>query len=68
MGIGDKIKKFVTGATSEEEKQIEEQKEQEYEGTICALCQKTGADKKWGGQYWHKKCYRKMRGKARGML
>ena len=51
-------------------KQKEPESEPEYEdnGRICALCGQTGADKKWGGQYWHKKCMRKARKMAKGML
>jgi hypothetical protein len=34
----------------------------------CAVCNLPGTDKKWAGQYWHKKCLRKARGAAKGML
>jgi hypothetical protein len=34
----------------------------------CSLCGGTGTEKKWMGQYWHKKCYRSMRKGARKMM
>ena len=34
----------------------------------CALCGKTPTDKHWAGQYFHKKCFRKMKKGARGMI
>jgi len=39
-----------------------------YPTEICALCGKKGCDKKWGGQYWHKKCLRAAKGMAKGMI
>ncbi len=77
MGIGDKIRKFVTGQTKEEELQEKKQKEEQIqksktepqsEEDVCAFCQQPNPDKKWAGQLWHKKCYRKMRNKAKSML
>lgn len=34
----------------------------------CALCSKARTDKKWAGQYWHKKCLRSSRKAAKGMI
>jgi hypothetical protein len=34
----------------------------------CSLCGKAPTDKKWGGQFFHKKCFRKLKKGARGML
>ncbi|NMA44492.1 MAG: hypothetical protein GX950_01620 [Candidatus Diapherotrites archaeon] len=34
----------------------------------CGLCSKAPTDKKWGGQYFHKKCLRKMKKMAKGMI
>jgi len=34
----------------------------------CSLCGKAPTDKKWAGQYFHKKCLRKIRKGAKGML
>ena len=37
-------------------------------GPECAVCNKPGADKKFGGQYFHRRCLRKMRKQAKGMI
>ncbi|MFA5357543.1 MAG: hypothetical protein WC308_01320 [archaeon] len=34
----------------------------------CSLCGKAPSDKNWAGQYWHKKCLRKMRKGAMKMV
>ncbi|HNV01169.1 MAG TPA: hypothetical protein PKK60_01945 [archaeon] len=34
----------------------------------CGLCGKAPTDKKWAGQYFHKKCLRKMKKMAKGMI
>ncbi len=34
----------------------------------CALCGKAPTDKHWGNQYFHRKCFRKLRKGAKGML
>lgn len=34
----------------------------------CALCGKLGSEKKWMGQFWHKKCVRKSKKFAKGMI
>ena len=34
----------------------------------CSLCNKGPTDKHWGGQYFHKKCFRRMRKGASKML
>jgi hypothetical protein len=34
----------------------------------CALCGGQGTDKKWMGQYWHRKCARSARKGARRMV
>jgi hypothetical protein len=39
-----------------------------YPNETCALCNQIGCDKKWGGQYWHKKCLRNAKGMAKGMI
>jgi len=51
----------------------EEEKDKSFEGQgkydePCSLCNKAPTDKKWGGQYFHKKCFRKMKKGAKGML
>lgn len=34
----------------------------------CSLCGKAPTDKHWAGQYFHKKCLRKIRKGAKGMI
>ncbi|VVC00057.1 Uncharacterised protein [uncultured archaeon] len=34
----------------------------------CSLCNGMPTDRKWAGKYWHKKCMRKMKHVAKGML
>ena len=72
MGLTDMFKKKEE---EEEEKKegIKQEKNKESlpEGKYsqpCALCGGEGTDKKWAGQYWHKKCLRKSRNMARGMF
>ncbi len=60
MGLTDIFKK----KEKEEEKPVPEGKYHE----VCALCGGTGTEKKWAGQYWHKKCMRKARKGAKGMM
>ena len=66
MGILDKIrgKKEV----KKEEVKAESEINPKYADRFCAGCEQPGADKKWAGQHWHKKCLRKMRKMAKGML
>jgi len=67
MGLFDRLKgnKEDTVTASEEEQGEQDPK---YPEQACALCGKTGTEKKWAGQFWHKKCYRKMRKVGKGML
>ena len=37
-------------------------------GDSCSVCGKPGADKSWAGQRFHKKCLRKARKMAKGMV
>lgn len=34
----------------------------------CSLCGKTETEKKWMGQYWHKKCLRNARKAGKRMM
>ena len=38
------------------------------EEKVCCVCSQPGADKKFAGQFWHKKCLRQMKKKAKGMF
>lgn len=68
MGLMDK----VFGKKEEELKEKAEQNQgQALQGKYseeCALCGGSGTDKKWMGQYWHKKCLRKSKKMAKGMI
>ncbi len=50
-----------------EEKEIDQEIQGKYEEQ-CSLCGKAPTDKKWGGQYFHKKCMRKMKKMSKGMI
>ena len=56
------------GKKKEEKKEKEEQVEEEQTGEICSVCGKPGADKKFGGMWFHKKCLRKARKKAKSLV
>ena len=64
MGFGGKIKEFVTG----EKEGAGGAAVAKYPGETCALCGQPNCEKKWAGQYWHKKCMRQMRKTAKGMI
>ena len=65
MGLGDMLKKKVEERKEEQKQEV--QAEGKYNET-CALCGGTGSEKKWAGQYWHKKCMRRARKGAKGMM
>lgn len=81
MGLGGKLKRFVTGEPEPEEKDEEKKEEtpvepdyeededeEEESSESCALCGGTGAEKKWAGQAWHKRCLRSARKGAKKMI
>lgn len=49
-------------------KGTEEAAETAAEGPECAACNQKGADKRFGGVWWHKKCLRRTRKAAKGMI
>ncbi len=65
MGLLDRFRK---------KKEPEEKEEEPQPAALgkydepCAMCGKLATEKKWMGQYWHKKCVRKGRKMAKGML
>jgi len=65
MGIGKIFKKEKK--PKEKTPQID-LRNAKYPNETCALCNQPGCDKKWGGQYWHKKCLRTTKGMAKGMV
>ena len=34
----------------------------------CGVCGKSPTEKKWGGQFFHKKCFRKLKKMGKGMI
>jgi hypothetical protein len=56
------------------EEKKEESSEQEVSESVgkynepCALCGKAPTDKHWANQFFHRKCFRKIKKGARGML
>ncbi len=51
-----------------EEKEETQIKTTNPDGPECSLCNQLGADKRYGGMWWHKQCLRKSRKMAKGMV
>ena len=34
----------------------------------CGVCGKSPTEQKWGGQFFHKKCFRKLKKMGKGMI
>lgn len=71
--FGDEMDLNVFGKKEEIKKEESSGKEESSEpvgkyNEQCALCGKAPTDKHWGGQYFHKKCFRQVKKGARGML
>ena len=62
--FGNEEKKEDASSSEEADSDSKEGKYQE----ACSLCGKAPCDKKWGGQFFHKKCYRKLKKGAKGMI
>lgn len=56
------------GSKSASKKNEADDSDNEISREICALCNGQGAEKKWAGQWWHKKCFRAARKSAKGMI
>jgi len=65
MGLIDGFRKKEG---QEKEEVVEEIPEGKYPDQECSFCGKLNADKKWMGQYFHKKCLRKLKKGAKKML
>ncbi len=70
MGFKDSLRKIVPGKEpgAGDKREKIEYVDAKYPNETCALCGATGCEKKWAGQYWHKKCMRTMRKSAKGMV
>ncbi len=68
------LKKFIFGEEKKAAGSAAEQQEGSSDSSEgksnepCALCGATATEKKWAGQYWHKKCIRKSKKIAKGMI
>ncbi len=70
MGIFDTFKKKKKLDTETNKKKVPQIDiaNSKYPEETCAVCGQKGCDKKWGGQYWHKKCLRSVKGMAKDMI
>ncbi len=70
MGLLDGIlgKKENEGPVEEKQEQPQALARGKYPDQECSFCGKLNADKKWMGQYFHKKCLRKLKKGAKKML
>ena len=67
MGLFDAL----TGKKEEKHESEKDETESVSEGKFdeeCAVCGGAPSDKKWMGQYWHKKCLRVVKKGARKMI
>jgi hypothetical protein len=63
MGILDSFKKKIESEKKEEAPAAKGK----YEDA-CALCGTGNTDKKWMGQYWHKRCMRSAKKASKKMI
>lgn len=64
----EKQKQDQSGEETVSESEDDSEESEKYSAETCALCGGTGADRKWAGQYWHKKCFRAARKGAKKMI
>ena len=67
MGFLDALKAKKEEADAKKKEEEEAQPQGKYDQP-CALCGATGTEKKWMGQYWHKKCVRSAKKMGRKMI
>jgi len=67
MGFLDSLKAKKQELEEKKKQEVEEQPEGKY-SEACSLCGGSGTEKKWMGQYWHKKCLRNLRKGSRKMI
>lgn len=63
MGFLDRFSK-----KKEEKKELQTDVPEGKYDEECSLCGAPGSEKKWMGQYWHKKCLRQMKKGAKKMI
>jgi hypothetical protein len=69
VGLFDRLKakKDEVEAQKKEAQEAESEPEGKY-NEACALCGNPGTEKKWMGQYWHKKCMRTAKRASKKMI
>jgi len=65
--FGKKEEKKESTANDSASESESDSKEGKY-GEPCSLCGKAPTDKKWGGQFFHRKCFRQLRKGASRMI
>lgn len=68
MGLLDKLKAKKEELEEKKKEDTTEEEEEDRYGESCGFCGDQGADKKWLGQYFHKKCLRKLKKGAKKMI
>lgn len=66
MGLFDSIK--AKKEEAEKKKQEEAAQPEGKYSEACSLCGGAGTEKKWMGQYWHKKCIRSAKKASKKMI
>ncbi|MFH0986442.1 MAG: hypothetical protein V1911_00165 [Candidatus Micrarchaeota archaeon] len=50
------------------EKEKADEIDPKYMKNLCTACEQPGADKRFGGTFWHRQCLRKARKMAKSMI
>ena len=67
MGFLDALNPFRSEKKEEKAEEVIEPATSES-GPQCSVCGKAGADKRFASMFFHKKCLRKTRKQAKGMV
>ncbi len=68
MGFLDKLKAKKEEVEKQRKEQAEAAQPEGKYAEACALCGNPGTEKKWMGQYWHRKCLRQTKKIGRKMI
>ena len=68
MGFFDKLKEKKDEIESKKKEEVEAAQPEGKYSEPCALCGGVGTEKKWMGQYWHRKCVRSAKRASKKML